>query len=81
MPQQPASRSSEPTSLTQLARGSRSTCASCGADRVTEIGMTLTDGSRVTFVSCHACETKSWREGDGDLELTTVMDKARKIKA
>jgi hypothetical protein len=56
------------------------TCATCSSTRVTEITMTLTDGSIVDFVSCHACETKSWKQGGADLDITTVLGKAKKIK-
>lgn len=40
--------------------------------------MTLTDGSRVRFVSCRSCEAKGWQESGAPLALTTVMSKARK---
>jgi hypothetical protein len=42
--------------------------------------MTLTDGSVVDFVSCHACETKTWKQSGTDLDITTVLDKAKKHK-
>jgi len=58
--------------------GSSGRCAACGGDRLTEIAMTLTDGSPVRFRSCRKCEAKSWEQGGDDLTLTTVMDKARK---
>jgi len=57
------------------------TCATCSSTRVTEITMTLTDGSIVDFASCHACETKSWKQGGVDLDITTVLGKAKKDKA
>ena len=56
------------------------TCATCSSTRVTEITMTLTDGSVVDFVSCQACETKSWKQGGADLDITTVLGKAKKHK-
>ena len=56
------------------------TCATCASTRVTEITMTLTDGSIVDFVSCHSCETKSWKQGGAELDITTVLGKAKKIK-
>ena len=55
-------------------------CATCASNRITEITMTLTDGSIVDFVSCHACETKAWRQGGSDLDITTVLGKAKKHK-
>jgi hypothetical protein len=56
------------------------TCASCASTRITEITMTLTDGSIVDFVSCHACETKSWKQAGVDLDIATVLGKAKKTK-
>jgi hypothetical protein len=56
------------------------TCALCASTRITEITMTLTDGSIVDFVSCHACETKSWKQAGVDLDITTVLGKAKKTK-
>lgn len=56
------------------------TCASCSSSRVTEITMTLTDGSLVDFVSCHACETKTWKQNGVDLNINDVLGKAQKHK-
>ena len=55
-------------------------CDRCSSTRVIEITMTLTDGSPVLFTSCHACETKSWRQGGQELDITTVLGKAQKHK-
>jgi hypothetical protein len=55
-------------------------CATCTSTRITEITMTLTDGSAVDFVSCHACETRSWKQAGIDLDITTVLGKAKKHK-
>jgi hypothetical protein len=56
------------------------TCTTCASTRITEITMTLTDGSIVDFVSCHACETKTWKQAGADLDITTVLGKAKKHK-
>lgn len=56
-------------------------CGTCAGNRVTEIAMTLTDGSAVDFVSCHSCETKSWKQAGRELDITTVLGKAQKHKA
>lgn len=56
------------------------TCSTCASTRITEISMTLTDGSIVDFVSCHACETKSWKQAGDSLDITTVLGKAKKHK-
>ncbi len=63
------------TPVSQLA-----TCGTCSSTRVTEITMTLTDGSIVDFTSCHACETKSWKQGGRELDITSVLGKAKKHK-
>lgn len=56
-------------------------CRNCSGRRVTEITMTLTDGTAVDFTSCHACETKSWKQAGKELDITTVLGKAQKHKA
>lgn len=56
------------------------TCGTCAGSRVTSITMTLTDGSSVDFASCHTCESKSWRQGGLELDVATVLGKARKHK-
>ncbi len=57
------------------------TCSSCTGTRVTEITMTLTDGSVVDFTSCHSCETKTWTQDGVALDRPTVLAKAQKHKA
>jgi hypothetical protein len=43
--------------------------------------MTLTDGTPVTFTSCHRCEHRTWTElGGTDLAREAVLDRARKIR-
>ena len=56
------------------------TCGTCAGNRVTSITMTLTDGSPVDFTSCHTCETKSWKQGGRELDITAVLGKAQKHK-
>ncbi len=55
-------------------------CVQCGANRVTHITMTLTDGSVVDFASCHSCEHKTWTEAGTGLDVSEVLKKAQKIK-
>jgi hypothetical protein len=67
-------------SLVTTPTSALATCSRCTSSRVTEITMTLTDGSVVDFVSCHTCEHKSWTQ-DGDvLDRPTVLAKAQKHK-
>jgi hypothetical protein len=49
-------------SLTQPGARSGTGCRACGSPRVTQIAMSLTDGSPVEFVSCHNCEHRTWSE-------------------
>ncbi len=71
-------------SLTQPASRSDRRCEVCESDRVTELAMTLTDGTPVQFVSCRACEHGAWIAIDGDaavaLPVAQVLDRARKIR-
>ena len=55
-------------------------CPTCASTRVTKIAMTLTDGSPVDFLSCHACERKSWSQSGHELDIATVLTKAQKHK-
>ena len=71
-------------SLTQPGHGPARRCAACGSERVTELAMTLTDGTPVDFVSCHNCEHRTWRASsaaDGPavvLSTDEVLDRTRK---
>jgi hypothetical protein len=59
-------------STAQVAR-----CAECAGTFLTRLAMTLTDGTPVTFVSCHQCEAKAWIGADGSsLALDTVLGSA-----
>jgi len=88
-------RSSTPSSaiplgsLTQHGARTEVLCAACGSERVTQLAMTLTDGTPVEFVSCHRCEHKTWRDASGAaaselavdsvLAVESVLDKTRKL--
>jgi hypothetical protein len=65
-------------SLTQPGARSGTGCRACGSPRVTQIAMSLTDGSPVEFVSCHNCEHRTWSEEGAPLAVAHVLDKARK---
>jgi hypothetical protein len=41
--------------------------------------MTLTDGSRVHFASCHRCENRWWLQDGSRLSFDHVIEKTRKI--
>ncbi len=80
----PAQRTAGTASLTQRSARSGRSCDTCGDVRLTEIGMTLTDGTSVEFVSCHHCETKLWQESVSgrtvDLSFDTVIAHTRKMR-
>lgn len=41
-------------------------CSACGSTELTRLPMVLTDGTDVTFTSCHRCERRAWLTMDGD---------------
>jgi DNA-directed RNA polymerase subunit M/transcription elongation factor TFIIS len=53
-------------------------CSECGAADAIQIEITLPDQSDVTFNSCHRCENRWWKSGASVLDLTTVLEKARR---
>ena len=53
-------------------------CSKCGAADAIQIEITLPDESDVTFNSCHRCEHRWWESGSAVLDLTTVLEKARR---
>jgi DNA-directed RNA polymerase subunit M/transcription elongation factor TFIIS len=58
--------------------GSSGTCAQCGGTDAIEIRLRLSDDSEVDFHSCHRCEHRWW-DADGEtIDLTTVLDLARR---
>jgi predicted metal-binding protein len=67
-------------SLVTTPTRSLAVCGTCAGHRVTEITMTLTDGSSVDFTSCHNCETKSWKQAGHELDIASVLGKAQKHK-
>jgi transcription elongation factor Elf1 len=67
-------------SLVTTPTSTLATCGHCGSVRVTSISMTLTDGTPVDFASCHTCERRSWTAAGSALPLTSVLDRARKVR-
>ncbi|WNB86344.1 hypothetical protein [Cellulomonas sp. ATA003] len=65
--------------LTDPAATRTAPCAQCSGTSLTRLPMVLTDGSAVTFVSCHDCETRAWVAADGAaVELDAVLSSATK---
>lgn len=67
-------------SLVTTPARARAVCGRCAGSRVTEIRMTLTDGTPVDFTSCHSCEARSWKQAGRELDIATVLGKAQKHK-
>lgn len=65
-------------SLTQASHRETAACGSCGSERVTQLSMSLTDGTPVRFVSCHVCEDRTWLSSAGPLTVDAVLDRTRK---
>lgn len=80
----PRGRTRPLRSLTQPRARSGRTCSHCGDVRLTEIGMTLTDGTTVEFISCRGCERRNWRRTGDDLgvevSFDTVLTHARRAR-
>lgn len=55
-------------------------CSVCSSPRLTQISMTMTDGSIVDFTSCHNCEAKSYRSAGQEVPLDRVLTMAAKRK-
>jgi len=72
---------STPSSLVKLTDAQRSKCPQCDSPRLTEIAMTLTDGSPVQFTSCRHCEYRAWTQAGEVLEVDSVITKATKPRA
>ena len=70
-----------PSSLVKLADSAREKCPACASPRLTEISMTLTDGSPVQFTSCRHCEYRAWTQSGEVLEVDSVISKATKPRA
>jgi hypothetical protein len=66
------------TSLTRPGARAGQYCASCGSERVTSLAMTLTDGTPVSFRSCHDCEHRVWSDSAGKLEFADVLVRTAK---
>jgi len=76
----PDQRDATPSSLTRPGARAGQCCPSCGSERVTALAMTLTDGTPVTFCSCHTCEHKVWSDASGALDFATVLTRTAKKK-
>lgn len=66
-------------SLTQRPAHEVDSCTACGSVRITQLSMSLTDGTPVDFTSCHVCAHRTWAHHGVELAVTDVLDRTRKI--
>jgi hypothetical protein len=71
-------RSTSPSSLTQIPRAALATCPKCTSVRLTQIAMTLTDGTPVSFTSCHSCQYRAWTDNGIALPIDRVLAKTQR---
>ena len=55
-------------------------CRVCASKALTEISITMADGSVVDFTSCHACEAKCYHSAGEELPLDRVLGLAARRK-
>ncbi|MFQ5516218.1 MAG: hypothetical protein ACE5E8_01475 [Acidimicrobiia bacterium] len=55
-------------------------CVNCGSEDAIEIDIKLPDDTRVTFYSCHHCDSRWWNRDGVAVELGSVLDLARKAR-
>ncbi len=67
-------------SLTQRPAHEAPTCTACGSVRITQLSMSLTDGTPVDFTSCHVCAHRTWVHEGTELQVQDVLDRTRKLK-
>ena len=65
-------------SLTRPGARAGQSCAACSSERVTSLAMTLTDGSAVSFRSCHDCEHRVWTDASGAIDFADVLVRTAK---
>ncbi len=58
-------------------------CGRCGSEELTRLEMTLRDGTEVTFINCHSCESREWLHQTADgvwesLPIETVLQRSAK---
>lgn len=56
-------------------------CPGCGSHDAVNINLTLDDGERVSFYSCHRCDRRWWYKDGEPVELPAVLEMARRKKA
>lgn len=55
-------------------------CNECGAADAIQIELKLPDGTAVEFCSCHRCENRWWNQGGKNVDVSMVLQLARKAQ-
>lgn len=53
-------------------------CPTCGSRNVIEITLTMETGEPVSFYSCHACDKRWWHKDGEPIELSNVLELAKR---
>ena len=56
-------------------------CPRCGSKDVININLSLTQGDRVAFYSCHRCDKRWWHKDGAPVDLPEVLEMARRDKS
>lgn len=51
-------------------------CPQCGSKNVININLSMDQGERVAFYSCHRCEKRWWHKDGEDVSLPSVLELA-----
>ena len=56
-------------------------CPRCGSKDVININLSLAQGDRVAFYSCHRCDKRWWHKDGAPVDLPDVLEMARRDKS
>jgi len=59
-------------------RSERLVCPRCGSKDVININLSLEQGDRVAFYSCHRCDKRWWHKDGSPVDLPDVLQMARR---
>ncbi|HEX9774081.1 MAG TPA: hypothetical protein VGB83_00670 [Actinomycetota bacterium] len=53
-------------------------CPKCGSGNAININLTMESGDPVSFYSCHNCEHRWWFKDGSPIELSSVLEMAKR---
>lgn len=56
-------------------------CPRCGSKDVININLSLAQGDRVAFYSCHRCDKRWWHKDGAPVDLPEVLEMAKRDKS